>query len=182
LLFDASGLRIVWSRRGCGGSAVITGVMLFAVPGYMSHDVQEEGCPDINVITERLTVGGLPTRFEDQSRLPMGISVNSTAYSAKLMTAIAVDPMRLALVLFGDSDRAHSYVQDSAALAAEGEAVSWWQLVVGGAALALCGQRAELPLGRGSPGGKMCSWAERPPPFPRGLFRGVFMGDPPPPF
>ena len=27
--------------------------------------------PDINVVCERLTVGGLPTRFEDQARLPV---------------------------------------------------------------------------------------------------------------
>ena len=40
---------------------------------------------DINIICERLTVGGLPTRFEDQQRLPMGVSVNSTSYSAKLL-------------------------------------------------------------------------------------------------
>jgi hypothetical protein len=32
-------------------------------------------------------VGGLPTRFEDQTRLPMGVSVNSTSYSAKLLQA-----------------------------------------------------------------------------------------------
>ncbi len=30
-------------------------------------------------------MGGLPTRFEDQQRLPMGVSVNSTSYSAKLL-------------------------------------------------------------------------------------------------
>ena len=48
---------------------------------------QEEGCPDINIICERITVGGLPTRFEDQTRLPMGVSVNSTSYSAKLLQA-----------------------------------------------------------------------------------------------
>ena len=32
---------------------------------------QEVGVPDINVVCERLTVGGLPTRFEDQARLPV---------------------------------------------------------------------------------------------------------------
>jgi hypothetical protein len=47
--------------------------------------LQEGGCPDINIICERITVGGLPTRFEDQTRLPMGVSVNSTSYSAKLL-------------------------------------------------------------------------------------------------
>ena len=51
----------------------------------MARAPQEEGCPDINIICERLTVGGLPTRFEDQTRLPMGVSVNSTSYSAKLL-------------------------------------------------------------------------------------------------
>ncbi len=43
---------------------------------------------DINIICERLTVGGLPTRFEDQTRLPMGVSVNSTSYSAKLLQVV----------------------------------------------------------------------------------------------
>ena len=32
---------------------------------------QEEGFPDINVVCERLTVSGVPTRFEDQARLPV---------------------------------------------------------------------------------------------------------------
>ena len=143
---------------------------------------QEVGVPDINVVCERLTVGGLPTRFEDQARLPvrarlraslelrsqhmpaepelqtidpapegeavplpllrpplsvlcmrpaqMGVSVNSTAYSAKLMTAMAFDPKLIAPMLFGDTDATHAYVQDGAALAGPGEHLNWWQLMV----------------------------------------------------
>ena len=60
----------------------------------------------------------------------MGVSVNSTAYSAKLMTAMAFDPMLIAPMLFGDTAATHTYVQDSSALAEPGEQLSWWQLMV----------------------------------------------------
>lgn len=60
----------------------------------------------------------------------MGVSVNSTAYSAKLMTAMAYDPKLIAPMLFGDSAATNIYVQDSAALAEVGEQLSWWQLMV----------------------------------------------------
>ena len=60
----------------------------------------------------------------------MGVSVNSTAYSAKLMTAMAFDPKLIAPMLFGDTDATHAYVQDGAALACPGEHLNWWQLMV----------------------------------------------------
>ena len=60
----------------------------------------------------------------------MGVSVNSTAYSAKLMTAMAFDPKLIAPMLFGDTDATHAYVQDGAALAGPGEHLNWWQLMV----------------------------------------------------
>lgn len=60
----------------------------------------------------------------------MGVSVNSTAYSAKLMTAMAYDPKLIAPMLFGDMAATNSYVQDSGALAEVGEQLSWWQLMV----------------------------------------------------
>ena len=60
----------------------------------------------------------------------MGVSVNSTAYSATLLTAVAFDPKLIAPMLFGDSTATNSYVQDSGALADVGEQLSWWQLMV----------------------------------------------------
>ena len=60
----------------------------------------------------------------------MGVSVNSTAYSAKLMTAMAFDPKLITPMLFGDGAATNSYVQDSGALAEVGELLSWWQLMV----------------------------------------------------
>ena len=62
--------------------------------------------------------------------LQMGVSVNSTAYSAKLMTSMAYDPKLIAPMLFGDMAATNSYVQDSGALAEVGEQLSWWQLMV----------------------------------------------------
>ena len=60
----------------------------------------------------------------------MGVSVNSTAFSAKLITAVAFDPRLIAPMLFGDGDDTQTYVQDSSALARVGEKLSWWQLMV----------------------------------------------------
>jgi hypothetical protein len=44
--------------------------------------VQEAGYPDINIICEKVATEG-ETRFEDRYRLPIGISVNMTSFSAK---------------------------------------------------------------------------------------------------
>ena len=60
----------------------------------------------------------------------MGVSVNSTAYSAKLMTAMAFDPKLIGPMLFGDTENTHAYVQDGSALARPQERLSWWQLMV----------------------------------------------------
>jgi hypothetical protein len=43
---------------------------------------QEAGYPDINIICEKVATEG-ETRFEDRYRLPVGISVNMTSFSAK---------------------------------------------------------------------------------------------------
>ena len=43
---------------------------------------QEAGYPDINIICEKVATEG-ETRFEDRYRLPIGISVNMTSFSAK---------------------------------------------------------------------------------------------------
>lgn len=46
---------------------------------------QEAGHPSISIICEKLTYVGT-TRFEDDSRLPLGLSVNSASYGAKTLT------------------------------------------------------------------------------------------------
>ena len=47
--------------------------------------MQEAGFPDINIICEKVAAEG-ETRFEDKYRLPVGISVNLTSFSAELLT------------------------------------------------------------------------------------------------
>jgi hypothetical protein len=47
--------------------------------------MQERERPDINIICEKVAFQGL-TRFEDRHALPLGVSTNHTAYSAKLLT------------------------------------------------------------------------------------------------
>ena len=49
--------------------------------------MQEQGRPDINVVCEKVAFQGL-TRFEDRHALPLGVSSNFTAYSAKLLTQV----------------------------------------------------------------------------------------------
>ena len=49
--------------------------------------LQEQGYPLLNIICEKVAVEGV-TRFEDRFRLPVGISVNMTSFSAKLLTQV----------------------------------------------------------------------------------------------
>ena len=49
--------------------------------------VQEQQLPDLNIICEKLAFEGV-TRFEDRYRLPVSISVNCTAYAAKLLAEV----------------------------------------------------------------------------------------------
>jgi hypothetical protein len=53
--------------------------------------LQEAGYPDINIICEKVAAEG-ETRFEDRYRLPIGISVNMTSFSAKLLTSTLYNP------------------------------------------------------------------------------------------
>ena len=53
--------------------------------------MQAEGFPDINIISEKVAFEGV-TRFEDRNRLPLGICVNLTAFSAKMLTQTAYSP------------------------------------------------------------------------------------------
>lgn len=55
---------------------------------------QEAGYPDINIICEKVAAEG-ETRFEDRYRLPIGISVNMTSFSAKLLTSTLYNPRNI---------------------------------------------------------------------------------------
>jgi hypothetical protein len=50
--------------------------------------VQDAGFPEINIICEKVAAEGI-TRFEDRYKLPVGISVNMTSWSAKMMTHVS---------------------------------------------------------------------------------------------
>ena len=93
------------------------------------HDatlLQESGYPDINLVCEKLAFEGV-TRFEDRQRLPMGISVNLTAYAAKLCFQAAYEPMIIGpYKSFGTATEL--MVQDTSAFAGEGEELSFWQM------------------------------------------------------
>ena len=56
-----------------------------------SRTLQEAGEPDINIITEKVAFDSV-TRFEDQQRLPLGISINAVAYGARMLTQAAFEP------------------------------------------------------------------------------------------
>ncbi len=56
--------------------------------------MQEAGFPDINIICEKVAAEG-ETRFEDRYRLPIGISVNMTSFSAKLLTSAIYNPRNI---------------------------------------------------------------------------------------
>ncbi|KAI7839331.1 hypothetical protein COHA_006922 [Chlorella ohadii] len=78
--------------------------------------LEEAGHPSISIICEKLTYVGT-TRFEDDSRLPLGLSVNSASYGAKTLTQVAVNPRFLP-----------AYMQDASAFAGVGEELSFMQL------------------------------------------------------
>ena len=52
---------------------------------------QEAGERDINIITEKVAFDSV-TRFEDQQRLPLGISINAMSYGACMLTQAAFEP------------------------------------------------------------------------------------------
>ncbi|KAK9800761.1 hypothetical protein WJX73_008207 [Symbiochloris irregularis] len=88
--------------------------------------LEEAGQPDINIITEKVAFEGV-TRFEDRSRLPLGTMVNFTAHAARMLTQAAYNPLvLLPLAQFGRTSEV--LVQDAAALAQQGEELSFWQL------------------------------------------------------
>ena len=80
-------------------------------------------CPDINIISEKLTYLG-QTRFEDRKLLPLGTAVNSASFSAKVLAKVAVQRLMLTAYyrLGQDSD---IVVQDAEAFAEIGESLSF---------------------------------------------------------
>ena len=69
------------------------------------------------------------TRFEDRYRLPLGISVNMSAFTATILAEVAYD--KRVLLPYSHLGVDHELaVQDVSAFASEGEQISFWQLQV----------------------------------------------------
>jgi len=70
----------------------------------------EEAClPPINIIGQKVASEGL-TRFEDRSRLPLGISVNFTSFAAKMLTLVGEargPPRRQIIAMLLPMDHSH---------------------------------------------------------------------------
>jgi hypothetical protein len=89
--------------------------------------VEEQQLPDLNIICEKLAFEGV-TRFEDRYRLPVSISVNCTAYAAKLLAEVAFNPkVLLPLSHIGEQDEFR--VQDASSFCALDERLSYWELL-----------------------------------------------------
>ncbi|KAK9800732.1 hypothetical protein WJX73_002178 [Symbiochloris irregularis] len=89
------------------------------------HIMTVAGCTSINIICEKVAFQGV-TRFEDRHRLPLGVSVNFTSHAAKLLTQVAFDAR--SLVVYTSFGTSNLGVCDSAELAGQDEALSFWQL------------------------------------------------------
>jgi hypothetical protein len=59
---------------------------------------------DINIVCEKMAYGGV-TRFEDLQKAPLGISVNFTSFSAKMLAFLAFYP-KLLVPYFGMGETA----------------------------------------------------------------------------
>lgn len=69
---------------------------------------QAADAPDINIICEKVAFDGV-TRFEDRYRLPLGVTVNLTDYSAQLATEVShatflIPPAALAVLRHSQPD------------------------------------------------------------------------------
>lgn len=62
--------------------------------GVVASGAQEQQTADINIVAEKCAFEGV-TRFEDRYRLPLSISVNTTAYAAKLLAEVRRTPFRI---------------------------------------------------------------------------------------
>ncbi|GFH27864.1 predicted protein, partial [Haematococcus lacustris] len=83
--------------------------------------------PTINIICQKVAFEGM-TRFEDRNRLPLGISINFSSYSAKLLTQAswAGGESPASLIAYSNfGENADLVTIDASELADEGEAVSF---------------------------------------------------------
>ena len=85
--------------------------------------LEQACCPDINIISEKLTYLG-QTRFEHRNKLPIGTAVNSASYAAKVLAQIAVQPRTL-MAYSQLGVQADIIVQDASDFADEGEQLSF---------------------------------------------------------
>ncbi|GAB4823067.1 hypothetical protein N2152v2_010113 [Parachlorella kessleri] len=88
--------------------------------------LEERGCHQINIVCECMSYTGR-TRFEDSTRLPLGVIVNATSFAAKVLTQVAYEP-RVMLPYEQLGQGSDLVVQDSSAFAAVGERLSYLQL------------------------------------------------------
>lgn len=86
------------------------------------------GLPPIWIVAERLGAQGEgQTRFEDSSRLPLGMCANLQLEAAQALVGVVGDPRLGCLVPLLRAESVD--VVDGAALAAPDEGLSWWELV-----------------------------------------------------
>eukprot|EP01023_Acetabularia_acetabulum_P028113 TRINITY_DN26570_c0_g2_i1.p1 TRINITY_DN26570_c0_g2~~TRINITY_DN26570_c0_g2_i1.p1 ORF type:complete len:583 (+),score=65.43 TRINITY_DN26570_c0_g2_i1:68-1816(+) len=102
--------------------------MIMMVQLNIRKQLEESQHPDINVICWKLAHEGV-TRFEDEYRLPMGISFNNSSYAANMLAQVGFNPNILPVVTqFGDN--VEMQVIDSSVIASWGENLSFWDLSI----------------------------------------------------
>ncbi|KAK9810370.1 hypothetical protein WJX72_009592 [[Myrmecia] bisecta] len=100
--------------------------MLMMVQLNLRAQLEASDVHEINIICEKVAFEGV-TRFEDRYRLPLGISVNRSAFSATVLAEVAYNPKTL-LPYSHLGENNEMTVQDISAFAAMGEELSFWQL------------------------------------------------------
>lgn len=101
--------------------------------------LKEKGLPTMSIFGQKTATQGL-TRYEDRSRLPLGIGLNFTSYAAKLLACVAYNP-KILLPFAQLSDTCELTFVDSSEYAIVGEKLNFWQLMRRGQA------RREVVLG-----------------------------------
>eukprot|EP00877_Chromochloris_zofingiensis_P015032 jgi/Chrzof1/9783/Cz04g15180.t1 len=89
--------------------------------------LEDQALPPINIIVQKVAKEGT-TRFEDRRRLPLGISVNFTSFSAKMLMLAAYNPVTM-LVYCKLGECADLTIVDSSEYCGEGELISYWELI-----------------------------------------------------
>ncbi|KAK9803748.1 hypothetical protein WJX73_000566 [Symbiochloris irregularis] len=100
--------------------------MMLVVQLNLRQLMEEAGFPNLNLISEKISFEGV-TRFEDKYRLPMGISVNQSGFSATLMAQAIFNTKILLPYQYLGKDHEMT-IQDVSSFAAPGEVLSFWQL------------------------------------------------------